>query len=435
MPHSANEHERTPHELYHGEKPNFILLCKTGLHVFGCMCYMHIPKPLSGGPRPGGPLTPKAQKGKLHRSADPHLQTREGEVTGDVYPPVGVSPEPLPQQAQDGTPDTQEPRLDQSDTGQPAGPLQEPSSEDAWLRGGMPEFVDSTTIRSRKDVSGQYGLRPKRWQGLPPELQKRQRRPRGESAAVDSTDTMQKDAVEGDPMSEASLREMLPSDPPINGEGEQQAELQDPPLPQQPPSSPTRGEQPMSDEAGGRASDGDNDPEWFMQMILTRFKARFLGKIKSFVGLDVDYDADKGEVALSHAPYIKKMLEKYRMLLAKPVSQPCPQTHRLSKDQSPQTQEERERMNRLPYREGVGSVTYEACALRPDCAFAVKECAMHNNDPGEWHWKALMHLMRYLKDTMDARLVYKRSGTDEIRLTCYSGPRISGTLLKWENPI
>ncbi|CEM32514.1 unnamed protein product, partial [Vitrella brassicaformis CCMP3155] len=119
-------------------------------------------------------------------------------------------------------------------------------------------------------------------------------------------------------------------------------------------------------------------------------------------------------------PYIKKMLEKYRMLLAKPVSQPCPQTHRLSKDQSPQTQEERERMNRLPYREGVGSVTYEACALRPDCAFAVKECAMHNNDPGEWHWKALMHLMRYLKDTMDARLVYKRSGTDEIRLTCYA---------------
>ena len=59
---------------------------------------------------------------------------------------------------------------------------------------------------------------------------------------------------------------------------------------------------------------------------------------------------------------------------------------------------------------GVGSLLYLACWTRPDIAFAVSELSRFVSAPAAAHGKALKHLLRYLKGTMDLGVVYSKTG-------------------------
>ncbi|KAH9779716.1 hypothetical protein KPL71_007813 [Citrus sinensis] len=88
-----------------------------------------------------------------------------------------------------------------------------------------------------------------------------------------------------------------------------------------------------------------------------------------------------------------------------------PRTHGLhgitfSKDQSPKTSEEIERMRRVPYAEAVGSLMYVMLCTRPDICFAVGMVNRYQSNPGPKHWTAVKHIMKYLKRTKNYMLVY-----------------------------
>ena len=65
-------------------------------------------------------------------------------------------------------------------------------------------------------------------------------------------------------------------------------------------------------------------------------------------------------------------------------------------------------MSKVPYLSAVGALMYLATCTRPDIAYAVGVLARFNSDPGEGHWKAVKHLLRYLHKTLDCELVYGR---------------------------
>lgn len=73
---------------------------------------------------------------------------------------------------------------------------------------------------------------------------------------------------------------------------------------------------------------------------------------------------------------------------------------------SPRTAEEYEEMRDKPYREGVGAAQYLATVSRPDIQHAVGVLARYSKNPGVEHWKALKHLFRYLKATLDYKLTF-----------------------------
>ncbi|KAH9725006.1 Integrase catalytic domain-containing protein [Citrus sinensis] len=77
-----------------------------------------------------------------------------------------------------------------------------------------------------------------------------------------------------------------------------------------------------------------------------------------------------------------------------------------SKDQSPKTSEEIERMRRVPYAETVGSLMYAMLCTRPDICFAVGMVSRYQSNPGPEHWTAVKHIMKYLKRTKNYMLVY-----------------------------
>ena len=89
----------------------------------------------------------------------------------------------------------------------------------------------------------------------------------------------------------------------------------------------------------------------------------------------------------------------------------------LSKEQSPKTPEQKERMSRIPYASAVGSLMYAMLCTRPDICYAVGVVSRYQSDPGEEHWIAVKHILKYLRRTRDYMLVYSSGSLETIGFT------------------
>ncbi|KXJ75469.1 hypothetical protein RP20_CCG011674 [Aedes albopictus] len=113
-----------------------------------------------------------------------------------------------------------------------------------------------------------------------------------------------------------------------------------------------------------------------------------------------------GRITLDQEKYIEQLLERFGMNDCNPVSTPFDASQKLSKEMSPKSSDEVERMANVPFRELVGGLQFVAQCTRPDIAFAVNAVSSYNSNPGEAHWMAAKRILRYLKGTKDMKLVY-----------------------------
>ena len=90
----------------------------------------------------------------------------------------------------------------------------------------------------------------------------------------------------------------------------------------------------------------------------------------------------------------------------------------LSADQCPTTAADKEKMSRVPYASAVGSIMYAMICTRPDVACALSLVSRYQENPGESHWSGVKSILKYLRRTKDAFLVY--GGESELRLRGYS---------------
>ena len=65
-------------------------------------------------------------------------------------------------------------------------------------------------------------------------------------------------------------------------------------------------------------------------------------------------------------------------------------------------------MDGKPYRSLLGSVMWGQLATRPDLSFSVSLLARFQANPGIEHWRALLHVVGYIKNTIDYGLTYSR---------------------------
>ncbi|KAH9769014.1 hypothetical protein KPL71_011831 [Citrus sinensis] len=128
-------------------------------------------------------------------------------------------------------------------------------------------------------------------------------------------------------------------------------------------------------------------------------------------------DQKNKTLALSQAVYIDKILARFSMENSKTGLLPFRHGITFSKDQSPKTSEEIERMRRVPYAEAVGSLMYAMLCTKPDICFAVGMVSRYQFNPGPQYWTAVKHIIKYLKRTKNYMLVY--SG-DELILVGYT---------------
>ncbi|KAK8931207.1 hypothetical protein KSP39_PZI016896 [Platanthera zijinensis] len=97
------------------------------------------------------------------------------------------------------------------------------------------------------------------------------------------------------------------------------------------------------------------------------------------------------------------------MTESKAVSTPLGQQFRLSSQQFPNSEEERQKILRVPYASAVGCLMYAMICTRPDIAQAVSVVSRYMGNPGRQHWEAVKWILPYLKGTPDVGLLFRRS--------------------------
>ena len=111
-------------------------------------------------------------------------------------------------------------------------------------------------------------------------------------------------------------------------------------------------------------------------------------------------------LSLSQASYIDEILTRYSMQDSKKGSVSFRVRKSLSSSQRPKTNIEIERMRGIPYASAVESLMYTMLCTRQDIYFVVGIVSRYQSKPGEEHWIAVKHILKYLRRKRDYMLVY-----------------------------
>lgn len=136
------------------------------------------------------------------------------------------------------------------------------------------------------------------------------------------------------------------------------------------------------------------------------FEINNLGKIGYCLG--VEFSEKNSEIRMSQKGYVLDLLTRFNMQDAKPVVTPMEPGIKLVKCVKPDSANSKE-VFVAPYRELIGALTYLAITTRPDISYAVSKLAQYNNAYDKSHWIAAKRVLRYLKGTSGACLVFKET--------------------------
>lgn len=142
------------------------------------------------------------------------------------------------------------------------------------------------------------------------------------------------------------------------------------------------------------------------RLLGEEFEMKDLGAAKKILGMEIRRDRSSKRLWLSQRSYIEKILDRFDMMNAKPVSTPLANHFKLSARQCPETDVEIRDMARVPYASAVGCLMYGMVCIRPDLAQAVSQVSKYMSNPGRAHWNAVKWILRYLKGTVDCGLMF-----------------------------
>ena len=92
---------------------------------------------------------------------------------------------------------------------------------------------------------------------------------------------------------------------------------------------------------------------------------------------------------LTQKDYLNRVLSRFGMMDTKPVLTPLSTQFKLQSLVGPKTEEEKEYMSKIPYKNIVGSIIYVMMCTRPDLSYAVNVVSRFMSNPGKEHWYAL----------------------------------------------
>jgi transposase InsO family protein len=142
--------------------------------------------------------------------------------------------------------------------------------------------------------------------------------------------------------------------------------------------------------------------------LSNRFEMEDLGPCSWYLGIDIQRDRSKRTITLSQRTYIEKVLREFQMIDCTPTSTPMAADCKLHKT----TEEEQSKAPsglREKYQRALGSLMYAMLGTRADIAYAVKTLSRFASNPSKTHWTAMIRVLKYLKGTLEAKLVYKPS--------------------------
>ena len=125
----------------------------------------------------------------------------------------------------------------------------------------------------------------------------------------------------------------------------------------------------------------------FKSNLSHHFEMSDLGELAWILGIRVTRDRILKTISLSQSAYIDSVVKRFNLTSASPLGTSLDPSSQLSKDQSPSTTSHWEEMQKVPYREAIGSLMYAAIGTRPDITYAVTALSQYLQNPGRAHWE------------------------------------------------
>ena len=131
------------------------------------------------------------------------------------------------------------------------------------------------------------------------------------------------------------------------------------------------------------------------------FEMSDCGELKYYLGTVVKYDRNVGIMKFNQIKSINKLLQDFRMEDCKGARTPMEKGLQLSEASSNET-------STNPYRELLGRLMYLMLSVRPDLCYPVGYLGRFQQNPSEQHWLALKRVLRYLKESLQLELEFRK---------------------------
>jgi hypothetical protein len=143
----------------------------------------------------------------------------------------------------------------------------------------------------------------------------------------------------------------------------------------------------------------------FIKELKKYFKLKDLGLIKDYLGVEVNYDLNKGVLKLSQTKYLTKVLERFNISTKSPKYTPLKANIKLepNKEQAKETEIKW-------FQAAIGCLLYLAMATRPDIAYSVILLARFASNPSKEHKNAVNNVFNYLSKTINLGIIYSKDG-------------------------
>ena len=128
-----------------------------------------------------------------------------------------------------------------------------------------------------------------------------------------------------------------------------------------------------------------------------------LGPCSYYLGMSVTRDRPNCTLRLGQRGYMEKVLQDFSMWESNPVDTPMAGNDLVKAPEGYQAPEDL----RATFQSAVGSLMYAMLGTRPDIAYAVSKVSRFTSNPDKSHWQAVKRILRYLRGTVDADLVYR----------------------------
>ena len=156
------------------------------------------------------------------------------------------------------------------------------------------------------------------------------------------------------------------------------------------------------------------------EYLKRKFTMTDLGEAETILGIGLRRNRAKGLLCLEQRNYCQKILRRFSMEKCSNLGTPLQPGEHLSCEEEPHSEGEKEEMEKVPYREAVGSLMYLMVSTRPDLAAAVGIVSRFFNNPGRKHWEAVKKVFRYLQKTKNLGLVFRKKSLEDFILFGYS---------------
>ena len=148
-----------------------------------------------------------------------------------------------------------------------------------------------------------------------------------------------------------------------------------------------------------------DEVEDLRKKLKSRFQMKDLGKVRKYLGLEIEQDVKKGITTISQRSHLEKILKEFKMEDCRTASIPLDPGFVPSEDPKDKYETSCRRL--------IGGLMYAVLGSRPDLATAVGILSRYQKNGNVKLYNALKQVLRYVRQSLDLKLVFRRAGKNK----------------------